>query len=362
MLQVRSSSAERRMHRLLERYASRVWSEAGARHDSCAQLVSIVLRKRALSSAWALAHSVSRRATLLDAGSKDGAESQLRLPLGEDDAVDDEVSDAALGAVGLADAAAECGSLREIESAAKSALLSETKTAFLVRLLRRAGEPAIVFTEYRDTLLHVERKLRGAGFDPILLHGGMPAGERASVQRAFNQRGSVLLATDAASEGLNLHTRCRLVVHFELPWTPARLEQRTGRVDRLGQQRRVHEVLLVSRHRAERLVLAQLVRRARVARQRSGQSRGAAAFLTESQIAGAMMGVAYPECEDLPPPEGRAMVDVREDAIAEAERVAFRRRIRPNERWCRGCSSRPPAARAAVFSCTWRASRRGPAQ
>ena len=77
----------------------------------------------------------------------------------------------------------------------------------------------------------------------------------------FASEGGLLLATDAASEGLNLQSRCRLVVHFELPWNPMRLEQRVGRVDRLGQAQRVHEVLLVARHTAERLVLAPLVRR-----------------------------------------------------------------------------------------------------
>ena len=56
----------------------------------------------------------------------------------------------------------------------------------------------------------------------------------------------MLLATDAASEGLNLQHRCRLVVHLEVPWTPTRIEQRVGRVDRIGQSRTVHQVLLVA--------------------------------------------------------------------------------------------------------------------
>ena len=56
----------------------------------------------------------------------------------------------------------------------------------------------------------------------------------------------LLLATDAASEGLNLHHRCRLVINLELPWTPVRLEQRIGRVERIGQARRVHAVHLLA--------------------------------------------------------------------------------------------------------------------
>ena len=84
-------------------------------------------------------------------------------------------------------------------------------------------------------------------FAPLTLHGGLTSHERAAVIRRFNEgRTSLLLATDAASEGLNLHLRCRFVVNLEIPWTPLRLEQRVGRVDRMGQVRRVHALNLVA--------------------------------------------------------------------------------------------------------------------
>ena len=96
----------------------------------------------------------------------------------------------------------------------------------------------------------------------------MRPAERSRVQHEFNDTSAacradspVLIATDAAAEGLNLHLRCRLVIHYELPWSTARLEQRAGRVDRLGQQRRVHELGLIAATTAERLVLAPLMRR-----------------------------------------------------------------------------------------------------
>ena len=327
MLAVRLSREERRMHRLLERYAHRVWAEAARRQDPRARLVSVMLRKRALSCASSLGHSISRRTLLLEAGRPVEAESQLLLPLDDQDVVDDQANDMVLAAPGLTNGAAEREFLKEIESAAHAAGRRETKTSLLLRFLRRLREPAIVFTEYRDTLLHLERTLRSAGFDPLLLHGGMLAAERAAVQRAFNQRGRVLLATDAASEGLNLHARCRLVVHFELPWTPARLEQRTGRVDRLGQRRKVHELLLVSRHTAERLVLGPLIRRARAAVQRTGSGRGATALLTESQITRAMMGGEVPGEAPLEPPAMQIPIDVRHEAIEQTGHIAFRRQV-----------------------------------
>ena len=201
--------------------------------------------------------------------------------------LDDGPPDSAIGASGLSDVALERACLEGIRTVAERAARDESKLALLRRFLSRTAEPMIIFTEYRDTLMQLAGMV--SRLRPVLqLHGGMTPGERASVQRAFNESGTVLLATDAASEGLNLHERCRLVVHFELPWTPARLEQRTGRVDRLGQARRVHEVLLVARHTSERLVLAPLLKRSRIAAARGGPS-ARMASLTESNVAGAVM-------------------------------------------------------------------------
>ncbi|MEO6212199.1 MAG: DEAD/DEAH box helicase [Vicinamibacterales bacterium] len=330
LLQIRPSAAERRMHRRLDRYTRMVWNEAGARKDARGRLASAVLLKRALSSAWSLAASVTRRAALLDRARPAPSESQLLLPLrplGDEDPIDDDVGDLILGAAGLADAVTERALLHQIEAAARAASGHESKLAFLIRLLRRAGEPVIVFTEYRDTLLHLERALRSAGFDPLLLHGGMPPRERTAVQRRFNELDSLLLATDAASEGLNLHLRCRMVVHFELPWTPARLEQRTGRVDRLGQKRKVHEVLLVARHTAERMVLAPLVKRARATRQRTRHGRGATTVLTESRVMHLIMNTTPPAREEASAPATAATAHLRDEAVREAERILFQRRF-----------------------------------
>ncbi len=71
------------------------------------------------------------------------------------------------------------------------------------------------------------------------LHGGLSRTERRAVVDRFSSGAcAVLLATDAAGQGLNLHVACRVVVNLELPWSPTRLEQRIGRVDRIGQTRR----------------------------------------------------------------------------------------------------------------------------
>ncbi len=102
-------------------------------------------------------------------------------------------------------------------------------------------EKVIVFTEYIDTLeaikaaLEGDDKFRGTW---SVLRGGMTLKRRKRVQEDFAlPTKRILLATDAASEGLNLQHHCRRIIHFELPWNPNRLEQRNGRVDRYGQDR-----------------------------------------------------------------------------------------------------------------------------
>ena len=122
------------------------------------------------------------------------------------------------------------------------------------RLLRTEGqfrksERLIVFTEYKTTLDYLARRLRERYADDrvlTLFGGGGPEGmdeaSRENVKAAFNDPASrvrVLVATDAASEGLNLHRTARYLLHYDCPWNPSRLEQRNGRLDRYGQARDV---------------------------------------------------------------------------------------------------------------------------
>ena len=304
LLPVRPSVAERRMHRLLERYTSRICAESRARGDVDARLAAIVLRKRALSSAASLAVSCRRRLVLLGTTPVIPSEHQLPLPLGDEEAVEDVAPDSILGAPGLADTAREHRWLESIVEAAEEAARNESKVGVLARLLRRMKEPAIVFTEYRDTLERIRNALSPSHPNVPTLHGGMTATERLRAHREFSAGGQLLLATDAASEGLNLHRRCRTAIHFELPWNPSRIEQRTGRVDRIGQSRAVHEVMLVANDTAERLVLAPLARRAaRAATSVSGGSRWLD-VLVESRVAAAVM-----EGGTLEPPAAAVPVD-----------------------------------------------------
>ena len=113
----------------------------------------------------------------------------------------------------------------------------------------RPDERLVVFSEYLATLDYLRARLRarygegeGEGDWLLALYGGMNDAERDAVKRAFNDpRGParILVATDAAGEGLNLQRAARHLLHWDIPWNPARMEQRNGRLDRHGQERDV---------------------------------------------------------------------------------------------------------------------------
>lgn len=108
----------------------------------------------------------------------------------------------------------------------------------------RADERLVIFTEYKTTLDYLIRRLRERYDDDrfLTLYGGMDDADRERVKDAFNDPDEavrVLVATDAAAEGLNLQRTARYMLHFDCPWNPSKLEQRNGRLDRHGQARDV---------------------------------------------------------------------------------------------------------------------------
>ena len=230
---------------------------------SSAILAVSLLHKRAFSSVYSLAETAARRIAAMDPVSP-GQSLQMLLPFAPDGEF--EPADAAPLLVEplLSDARRERVLLARLADAASAAVAGERKLAALERLLRRLAmraESAIVFTEYRDTLLHVARRVQQPH---VVVHGGMSAAERwSAISRFVGGTTRLLLATDAASEGLNLQASCRVVINLELPWSPVRLEQRIGRVDRLGQTRRVHVFHLIGRETGEQHVARRLLDRIR---------------------------------------------------------------------------------------------------
>ena len=257
-MRVRASADERRMHALLARYGGALRAERVRDGRVVPLLALAVLHKRAFSSAWSLASSIERRLASISELDQPALGEQLALPLGDPsgEILTADEPPAWPEDLQFADAAHERRRLTALLGAARAAAGRESKLVRLDTLLRRVREPAIVFTEYRDTLAHVFGRLKRPA---IVLHGGLGRDERAAALGAFAAaRDAVLLATDAAAEGLNLHEHCRLVVNLELPWNPMRLEQRIGRVDRIGQRRTVHAIHLIGAETGEMRVADRL--------------------------------------------------------------------------------------------------------
>src|SRR5208283_3379352 len=189
-----------------------------------------------------------------------------------DDAPDDEVEqveetvvDQATAARTITELEAEIEILNRLETLALRVRRSGTdkKWEELSGLLQNHAEmfdahghrrKLVIFTEHRDTLNYLSEKLRAIVVPEALvtIHGGMGREDRAKAQEAFKQDKDVLilLATDAAGEGINLQ-RAHLMVNYDLPWNPNRLEQRFGRIHRIGQTEVCHLWNLVAKDSRE---------------------------------------------------------------------------------------------------------------
>jgi hypothetical protein len=301
-----------------------------------ARLLLAVFRKRALSTMGALVRSLDRRAAFLASGvAKDYTDAWRQRTLVFDAEEDTDLASAEdleglRASSGLA-AHTERSWLKRLRHLAAFAAREERKVSHLAGLLQRSKEPAVVFTEFRDSLAVVVDRLRPVR--PLsALHGGMTPAERMDALGRFQSgAASLLVATDVAGQGINLQQRCRWVVSLELPWNPTRLEQRIGRVDRIGQTRSTHLTLLVARHEAEAGILSHLARRVAAARRPFGPTTLIDVPPQEHAVRGALMDGAPLE----PPADARTPVRLctqwRRQAQCLARRLEARRAL--GRRW-----------------------------
>ncbi|HXG43490.1 MAG TPA: helicase-related protein [Gemmatimonadales bacterium] len=274
------SAGEADLMRKVASYCSRTAHDAEG--SEIAELVGFamqIVKKRALSSRAALAKTIEHRLGALKKEAEreeppDRAELrdfQADLPLGE--AAAERTARRILRSAIPTDERRRKSEIRALEAirrALKKLPASDPKLEALIAELRRVlaedpNEKLIVFTEYLDTLAAIEERLSAeetlAG-RYVILRGGLSRSQRLKRQEAFEQPAiRLLLATDAASEGLNLQRHCRRVIHLELPWNPNRMEQRNGRVDRYGQARNPIIRYLYYPDSPEEAVLDQLVKK-----------------------------------------------------------------------------------------------------
>ena len=182
---------------------------------------------------------------------------------------EENVADQASAARTIQELEAEIRTLKHLEKIANEVRLSgeDRKWDELSKLLQDnecmftadgQREKLIIFTEHKDTLRYLTDKIRtlfGSDDSVVTIHGGMLRDERRKVEEMFRQDKNVriLIATDAAGEGINLQ-RAHLMINYDLPWNPNRLEQRFGRIHRIGQTEVCHLWNLVSQETREGMV------------------------------------------------------------------------------------------------------------
>jgi SNF2 family DNA or RNA helicase len=129
---------------------------------------------------------------------------------------------------------------RLLALAAEAEAITEwAKADALLKILHSAGQDRVlVFTHFQATLEALAERLTAVGIPFIPYHGGLTIQQKDEAIRRFESEGRILLSTEAAGEGRNLQF-CHIMVNFDLPWNPQRIEQRVGRIHRVGQTRQV---------------------------------------------------------------------------------------------------------------------------
>jgi hypothetical protein len=251
---VEMTHEERQFYRAVTDYVKHVYNRSERLNEPAVGFAMALMQKRLVSSIGAIKATLSRRlATLVDRQSTATSlsEEAAAYLAGEDlDEQDQQTAEAELAGLTITESDAqleeEIETLRDLVSLAEGIPVdskAQKVRRYIQQLLEeQPNEKVLLFTEYRDTLDYILELVKDEPWaDEILvIHGGVDKEDRARIEDEFNHGQSRLLfATDAASEGIDLQHSCHIMVNYELPWNPNRLEQRIGRLHRYGQEKEV---------------------------------------------------------------------------------------------------------------------------
>lgn len=248
-------------------FINRFLPQATGRKQASVALARTVLQRRLASSTFAICESIRRRLERQEELLKELEElspRQLARRLAQlqgrvsdteqdeddlDDEARDRLVDETTAAVELDQLRTEIAALRDLHSQAKRVRdhARDSKLESLKQCLAQAEfneltdgrGKLLVFTEHRDTLTYLCEHLAKWGYSTCTIHGGMNPHDRKRAQDEFRTSAQICVATEAAGEGINLQF-CHLMINYDLPWNPTRLEQRLGRIHRIGQERDCH--------------------------------------------------------------------------------------------------------------------------
>ena len=234
---------QRELYELVTHYVSKTYDKAirNRKKNMCLIFLLIIMQRMVTSSTAAVRQSLQRRLEILKAQATKLSE-LTEADLAELDVEAD--LDEALEALSLG-TEEEIQELEHIISVAKQAeyQYSDVKVETMLDIVDKiiGEEPQqkiIIFTEFVATQKYLERILKEKGYTVTILNGSMSIEERNLAMREFKDKTNIFISTDAGGEGLNLQFS-NIIINYDLPWNPMKIEQRCGRVDRIGQTRDV---------------------------------------------------------------------------------------------------------------------------
>jgi len=285
----RLSDAEKMLYNAVTKYVEQNFNKALQKEKRNVTFALTILQRRLASSVRAVRKSLERRRNRLEELYNRG---QLLQEVGyTEEYIEDleenerwqkeeELLEKLTSAETLEELKAEIDKLTELVLLAREVEKQEIETK-LNRLreviedekLRETGTKILIFTESRDTLEYLAEKLgKKWGYAVTTIHGGMGMDARIRAEHEFKNRAQVMVATEAAGEGINLQF-CWLMVNYDIPWNPNRLEQRMGRIHRYGQQHEVHIYNLVAVDTREGRILERLFEKLNRMKEQLGSDR-----------------------------------------------------------------------------------------
>ena len=230
------------LYRRVSDYVSHTYNQAMRQksRNMCLIFLLIIMQRMVTSSTAAVRQSLERRLAMLEGGGTQQRHMN-ETDIGETDIEDGD--EAAFEAPSLNDRS-EIAELQDLVNLAQRAELqyqdAKVEALFdaLDAVLAEGSRKVIIFTEFMATQDYLKRLLERRGFTVSILNGSMSIDERNAVTEEFRTKTDVFVSTDAGGEGLNLQF-ASVVINYDMPWNPMRIEQRCGRVDRIGQTRDV---------------------------------------------------------------------------------------------------------------------------
>ncbi|MDW8382947.1 MAG: helicase-related protein [Verrucomicrobiota bacterium] len=285
----RLNDDEKRLYNAVTEYVEQTYNKALDADKRNVAFALLILQRRLASSVRAVRRSLERRKARLEQLLSLGQWLAQGGRLDEDELEDapeterlrreEELVERLTAAETREELQAEIQTLGKLIHLAKDAerheietKLGELRQVMSAEKIQDTREKLLIFTESRETLEYLEERLRTWGYSVVALHGGMDLNARIRAEHEFRQKAQLMVSTEAGGEGINLQF-CSLMVNYDLPWNPNRLEQRMGRIHRYGQQKEVHIYNLVAIDTREGKVMQALFEKLERIRQAYGSDR-----------------------------------------------------------------------------------------